>query len=230
MSAPPGKPFHLFWKLLYLLHYRFLFGRRYPGSERIARGLRVWEERTGRGDVPASREQWERQYRAGDWELLRGTDELARYSVLVGYLHHLHPGGSLLDVGCGEGLLRDRLAPLGYSRYLGIDLSAAAIEAAAGRADSRADFAAADAEHFVPPARFDAIVFNECLYYFEDPVATVRRFRAHLSAGGTLVVSMFRSRRSEAIQKALEAELPLLEKVVVTGRKGTWVVSLFPAP
>ena len=222
-----GKLSHLSWKLLYLFHYRFLFGRAYPGSARIARGLRALEQRTGRGDVPVSREEWERQYAGGGWEFLRGTDELARYGVLVAYLHHLHPGGSVLDVGCGEGLLRDRLAPLGYSRFVGIDLSAAAVEAASRRADPRASFEAADAERYTPSGRFDAVVFNECLYYFEDPIGAVRRYLGFLAEGGTLVVSMFRSRRATAIQRQLEAELALLEKVYVSNRKGTWVVSLF---
>ena len=62
-----------------------------------------------------------------------GLDELARYSVIAGYLHHLRAGGSVLDVGSGEGLLADHLRPLGYSRYHGIDLSEAAIAQAAGR-------------------------------------------------------------------------------------------------
>ena len=229
MSAPTGKLSHLFWKLIYLVHYRFLYGRRYPGAERIARGLRAWEQRTGRGDVPVSRQEWERQYREGGWEFLRGTDELARYGVLTAYLHRLHPGGSVLDVGCGEGLLLDELAPLGYSRYVGIDLSAAAVAAASRRAGERARFEAADAERFTPPERFDAIVFNECLYYFEDPLPTVHRYRPYLEPGGTLIVSMFRSRRAQALERRLEAELPLVEKVAVTNRKGTWVVSLFAA-
>lgn len=227
LSVLSGKLSHLSWKLLYLFHYRFLFGRSYPGSARVAHGLREWERRTGRGDVPVSREEWERQYAAGGWEFLRGTDELARYGVLIAYLHHLHPGGSVLDVGCGEGLLRDRLAPLGYSRFVGVDLSEAAVAAAEGRGDPRARFEAADAERYTPAGRFDAVVFNECLYYFEDPLGAVRRFRAFLEEGGTLVVSMFRSRRAAAIQSGLEAELTLLEKVAVSNRKGTWVVSLF---
>jgi 2-polyprenyl-3-methyl-5-hydroxy-6-metoxy-1,4-benzoquinol methylase len=225
--ALSGKLSHISWKLLYLVHYRFLFGRAYPGSAWVARGLREWEWRTGRGDVPVPREEWERQYAGGGWEFLRGTDELARYGVLTAYLHHLHPGGSVLDVGCGEGLLRDRLAPLGYSRFVGVDLSAAAVEAASRRPDPLATFEAVDAERYTPSGRFDAVVFNECLYYFEDPIGAVRRYRPSLEEGGTLIVSMFRSRRAAAIQRQLEAELALLEKVAVSNRKGTWVVSLF---
>src|SRR2546423_12002448 len=107
---------------------------------------------------------------------MRRLDELARYAVIAGYLRHLKPGGSVLDVGCGEGLLADHLRPFGYARYLGVDLSETAVRQAAGRVDERTAFTAADAESYVPAGRWDAIVLNESVYYFRDPLGTVRRY------------------------------------------------------
>ena len=149
-SAGSGGLARRAFKPVYLLYYRFLFGRRFPFSGRLAARVRAFEAATGRGDAPAGKAVWEEQYRAGKWELMRGLDEGARYSVIAGYLHHLRPGGSVLDVGSGEGLLADHLRPSGYSRYLGVDLSEVAIEQAAGRADAATAFAAADAETFEP--------------------------------------------------------------------------------
>lgn len=215
------------FKLVYIAYYRFLYGRRLPFADRLERRVRAWEHQTGRGDAPVPREQWEEQYRTGKWALMRATDELARYSVIAGYLHHFHPGGSVLDVGSGEGLLLDHLRPFGFSRYLGLDVSEEAVRQGAHRTDDRASLLAADAEAYRPAERWDAIVFNECVYYFEDPVGTVLGYRGGLAEGGSLIVSTFRSRRADVIGKRLIEKLPLLEEVAVTNRKGTWVVRVF---
>lgn len=212
------------FKPVYIVYYRFLFGRRFPLSERLAARVRAWEAATGRGDAPLSKEAWEEQYGRGGWEFMRGLDEVARYSVIAGYLHHLKPAGSVLDVGSGEGLLADHLRPLGYSRYLGVDLSEAAIRQAAGRQDATTAFAAADAESYTPLGRWDAVVFNECVYYFDDPVGSVRRYETCLEPGGIFVVSTFRSRRADVIVKRLLESCRLLEETAITNRKGTWVV------
>ena len=212
------------FKPVYIFYYRVLFGRRFPFSESLAARVRAFEGATGRGDAPVSKEIWEEQYRQGGWEFMRRLDELARYSVIAGYLHHLAPGGSVLDVGSGEGLLADHLRPFGYSRYLGVDLSEAAIRQAAGREDGHTAFAAADAETYVPPGRWNAIVFNECVYYFNDPVGSVRRYEDFLEKDGVLIVSTFRSRRADVIVKRLLETCTLLEETAISNRKGTWVV------
>src|SRR4051794_11329009 len=160
---------------------------------------------------------------------MRRLDEVARYSVIAGYLHHLKPGGSVLDVGSGEGLLADHLRPFGYCRYRGVDLSEAAIRQAAGREDAHTSFAAADAESYVPPDRWDAVVFNECVYYFNDPVGSVRRYESFLEKDGVLIVSTFRSRRSDVIVKRLLETYRLLEETAISNRKGTWVVRVMKA-
>jgi SAM-dependent methyltransferase len=232
-SAGSGGLARRAFKPVYLLYYRFLFGRRFPFSAALAARVRAFEAATGRGDAPAGKEVWEEQYRAGTWELMRGLDEVARYSVIAGYLQHLRPGGSVLDVGSGEGLLADHLRPFGYSRYLGVDLSEVAIQQAAGRADATTAFAAADAESFVPSppgGSWDAIVFNECVYYFNDPLATVRRYEALLAADGILIVSTFRSRRADVIVERLLAGRRLLEETAISNRKGTWVVRVIGRP
>ena len=223
------------FKPVYLFYYRFLFGRRFPFADRLAARVRAFEAATGRGDAPLSKEAWEEQYRKGGWDFMRRLDEVARYSVIAGFLHHLKPGGSVLDVGSGEGLLADHLRPFGYSRFLGIDLSETAIAQTAGRRDAKTAFAAADAESYTPRGRWDAIVFNECVYYFNDPVGSVRRYEAYLEEGGVLIVSTFRSRRADVIVRRLLESCRLLEETAVSNAKGTWVVrviapTLSPAP
>ena len=220
------------FKPVYILYYRFLFGRRVPFGGALARGVRAFEAATGRGDAPAPRDVWEAQYGRGDWDFMQRLDERARYSVVASYLRDVAPAGAVLDVGCGEGLLLDELAPRGYGRYLGIDLSAAAIARAVPRGDGRTAFLAADAEAWEPPAgqRWDAIVMNECIYYFADPLGTVARYERWLAPGGLLVVSMFASRRADAIRRRLDDLRTPVEETRLSNRKGTWTVSVFAGP
>jgi len=46
-----------------------------------------------------SAQAWEAQYASGRWDYLAQLSELARFSVLAGYICHLKPGGAVLDTG-----------------------------------------------------------------------------------------------------------------------------------
>ncbi len=137
-----------------------------------------------------SQDQWDLEYSSGRWTYLGAVSQLARYSIIIGYCHHFKPGGAILDVGCGQGVLQQKLAPLGYNRYLGVDCSAEAIRKAEARQDAKTHFVCADALSFAPEQTFDAIVFNECLYYFAQPLEVIRRYEPYLAPDGIFVISM----------------------------------------
>lgn len=211
--------------------YRLLYGRRFPGSARLEGWLRAVEARSGRGDLPLPRAAWEEQYREGVWTYLEEPAELARYAVVAGAVRRLRPGGAVLDLGCGEGLLAEHLMQDGYRRYVGIDLSVAAVAAAASRrADAATRFAVADADDWPLRGAFDAVVLNECLYYLQEPLEAARRALAALRPGGVLVVSMFRTARTRGLARLLARELPLVEEVVLSSRRGAWIVGLYRHP
>jgi 2-polyprenyl-3-methyl-5-hydroxy-6-metoxy-1,4-benzoquinol methylase len=215
------------FKPLYVLYYRFAFGRDWPFDEVMAKWVGRWEQASGMGDVPQSKHSWESQYRDGDWGFLREPDEMARYSLIAGYLGHLSPGGSVLDLGCGEGILYRHLAPLGCSEYTGVDLSEEAVARAATREDEATTYVAADAESYRPAQRFDAVVFNECLYYFRDPAGVVDRYREYLTEDGFFVVSMFESLRTSAIARQLDGSFVQVLQARLSNRKGSWTVSVY---
>ena len=95
--------------------------------------------------------------------------------------------------GCGEGLLAERLKSSPFKSYLGIDLSSSAIDLAKkSNNDERVSFSCADAGHFESDSKFDVIVLNEVLYYFENPIQTLDRYLSLLNSEGILILSIFR--------------------------------------
>src|SRR6266436_8768227 len=137
-----------------------------------------------------SAQTWEAQYAAGKWDFLAELSELARFSILAGYICHLKPGGAVLDTGCGQGVLLRSLPSSSYSRYVGIDVSGSAISVAQRQQNERSTFLAADCEEYSPAEQFDVIVFNEVLCCLRDPLRTVERYARSLKSGGLVLLSL----------------------------------------
>jgi 2-polyprenyl-3-methyl-5-hydroxy-6-metoxy-1,4-benzoquinol methylase len=209
-------------------YYRALFGLKIPHAPVLTRMLAALEKPQGRGDAPVSREIWESQYRDGRWTFLQELEQVTRYSVIAGYIHALARTGALLDVGCGEGILLDRLAAQDFCKYVGIDISQAAVELARKRHSDRSAFFQADAEHFLPTESFDAIIFNEVLYYFTDPLAVAQRYSSRLRPGGVLISSLYMdSERARATARLLKRALPIIDEAKVRTHRDTWLISVF---
>jgi 2-polyprenyl-3-methyl-5-hydroxy-6-metoxy-1,4-benzoquinol methylase len=197
---------------------------------RIAAGIasKAWLSRllpVGAGHC--KRDQWESQYSGGEWERLRHIDELPHYSVIAGYVSLYADRGSVLDVGCGEGILQEVLGRGGYRRYVGIDLAQAAILKASSKQDERTTFEQADAGSYSPHVDFDVVVFNEVLYYFDAPLEVIGRYAQHLADGGTTIVSMVVNERSLQIWRKLERSYAPEAEVLVANRTASWIVKAY---
>jgi 2-polyprenyl-3-methyl-5-hydroxy-6-metoxy-1,4-benzoquinol methylase len=170
------------------------------------------------------------EYAAGDWNYLASDSELPRFSVVAGYCARFGGEGSLLEIGCGEGLLPERLGPAGYSRYMGIDLSTVAVERARVRDLPHASFVAADASEFEPDGCFDLVVFHEVLEYMDDPGAVVRRYEQWVAPGGWFVVSQYDSpdnARTRKIWRLLHRRYRRAARAVVsTGPRLSWTIEV----
>jgi len=195
--------------------------------ERAARWLWSLADRGRRSDsLLQSAQTWEAQYAAGRWDFLAQLSELGRFSILAGYICHLKPGGSVLDTGCGQGVLLRRLPSYCYSKYVGIDVSGSAISVAQKQQNERSTFLAADCEEYSPAEHLDVIVFNEVLCCLRDPLRTVERYARSLNPGGLLLVSMCTAARGSAtILWRLKRVYATVDEVRIThsGRKVSWV-------
>ncbi|HEX2762136.1 MAG TPA: class I SAM-dependent methyltransferase [Rhizomicrobium sp.] len=175
---------------------------------------------TGYRPQRVSPETWDAEYRSGQWDYLRRMDSLAGLISILGYCQYLNPA-SILDVGCGEGLLAEKLKVLPYTSYLGIDVSREAIASAAARlGDARSRFEVAEAESFQSDACFDVIVFNQSLYYLPDPAAVMRHYGALLAPKGRIIVSMTHNARTRAAWPLVETVLRIEDAMTITQGKG----------
>jgi 2-polyprenyl-3-methyl-5-hydroxy-6-metoxy-1,4-benzoquinol methylase len=195
--------------------------------EHAARWLKMRLDRRRQSDsLLQSAQTWEAQYAAGRWDFLAELSELARFSVLAGYVCHLKPGGSVLDTGCGQGVLLRRLPSSCYSKYVGIDVSDSAISVAQQHANERSTFLAADCEEYLPTEHFDVIVFNEVLCCLRDPLRTVERYTRSLNPGGLLLVSLCTAGRGTgSVLSGLKQAYATVDEVriVHSGRKVSWL-------
>lgn len=137
-----------------------------------------------------------------------------RDSITIALIGHCAPAAkSVLDVGCGGGWIGRSAEMRGLSRYVGVDISRVAIEAAREGAPAFARFEVSPLEGFETAKRFDAVVFNEVLYYLSADAAVeqVGRYAGMLESGGIVVISMKDDPKSRAIYRMLAERHTWLE-------------------
>ena len=119
------------------------------------------------------------------------------------------------------------LAPDGYDRYLGVDLSEPAINVAMSATnDERCTFQQCDAAEWEPDDSYDIIIFNEVLYYFFHPVAVLQKYERALKPNGIFIISMYlRSGNTKRIWKHISRPYNNLHETrLSSARRNTWIV------
>lgn len=163
---------------------------------------------------PWTADEWRVGYTSGHLDYFGGMDELPRYSLLIGYLIFLGGTPEILDVGCGQGLLRARLDGFGFRRYVGIDPAPAAIEQAAVLADERTEFSVGDVtDTRISLGTFDVVVCNEVLSVAADPVAVLDRVRTVLRPGGHLLTSTWRHPGDDQLLRLVDERFTAVDAV-----------------
>lgn len=142
------------------------------------------------------KQRWDRQYKKGKWDGLKDPSEAKRYATIIKYMDYSkNPDPSILDLGCGEGVLNEYLKDgHRYSYFLGIDYAKASIDKAREKDFPNAEFRCEDMHFFTPPQKFDIITFNEAFYYInpKERHNVLLRMLDHLLPEGVLIASMYR--------------------------------------
>lgn len=195
----------------------------------VARGLYFGAYRGAKGyGFRKPREQWEAEYQSGHWDYLFEGRERPNHMVVLGYVMQHHASPSVLDVGCGEGMLFSMLQQFPIAEYHGVDFSEEAIARLRNRVRSDSNamgvrivvFSRADFETFNPPRRYDVIVFNNSLMYAEDPLWVLERFANHLAPGGVIVASLCYNRWQFPIWKRIAHRFRTVHSAEVTNEDG----------
>lgn len=109
------------------------------------------------------------------------------------------PGERILDIGCGDGALTEKLVASGC-RVVGVDGSAEQVEAARARG---LDARVADAEALDFDGGFDAAFSNAALHWMKRPDAVIDGVWRALEPGGRFVGEMGGAGNVAAIRDAL---------------------------
>lgn len=121
------------------------------------------------------------------------TPDITRQRMRTLEALQLAPGESVLDVGCGTGLLAEQMAALvgASGRVAGVDASADMLARARRRCADlpQVDFAEAGAEALPEgDARFDAAVCTQVLLYVPEVAAALAEMHRVLKPGGRVVI------------------------------------------
>ena len=118
-----------------------------------------------------------------------------RYDLVAAEVRRRAPSGcTIVDVGCGAGLVADRLPDL-PGRYVGVDLPAHHVRVAAEKFRGRVGalqhvFARGDAEHLpLADGSADVVVLSEVIEHLLRPELAVWEIARVLRPGGTLVLT-----------------------------------------
>ena len=146
------------------------------------------------GPTSVKRLFWDKEFSSSKWDFIDNTLGDCVYSYLEKYAH----GGDILDLGCGPGNTANELAGDAYRRYVGVDISEAALAKAVKRTrengrEQKNSFTQSDFLGYTPAQNFEVILFRESLYHvpFGQVKPILDKFSQNLKDGGVFVVRLY---------------------------------------
>jgi SAM-dependent methyltransferase len=116
------------------------------------------------------------------------------------------PGERICDLGCGDGVLTERLVEAG-ARVVAFDADPAMVAAARDRLGARAEIQRSDARHFTLDTPVDAVFSSAVLHWVPDASAAAERIVAALRPGGRFVAELGGAGNIAHVMSAIESAL-----------------------
>jgi SAM-dependent methyltransferase len=126
------------------------------------------------------------------------------------------PGERILDLGCGDGALTEKIGARG-AQVIGVDASAEQVAAARARG---IDARVADGERLSFDGEFDAVFSNATLHWMKRPERAIEGVRRALRTGGRFVAEFGGAGNIQTIRGALEQALD--RRGVVGSARSPW--------
>jgi predicted TPR repeat methyltransferase len=145
-----------------------------------------------RRETSIDSEWFEALYKGGGdpWNFATSPYEREKYDHTLASLPH-DRFGSVLEVGCANGVLTQRLAPR-CDRLLGVDVSPTALAAATERCTGLTNVTLEQRRlpEEAPPGPFDLILLSEVVYYWDsdDLLRLAEYLTGAMPSGGYLVL------------------------------------------
>lgn len=166
-------------------------------------------------------------------EGMQGDHARALYPCILDEAHRAMegiPAPSVLDVGCGTGMLSEQLlSALPSCRLTGVDLSPAMVERARARLAGRAEVREADAERLpFHDGAFDLVVCNDSFHHYPDPDRAAFQMWRVLRKGGALVLGdVWQPAPARAVMNAWmplshEGDVRIYSEAELRAILGTW--------
>lgn len=190
------------------------------------------------GMIFQSERNWDRQWSSGAWNYLdQVAVERSRIAVIGGVLIQLYApyaNATILELGCGEGVVTEFLTPLQKLGYVGVDISKEAVMIAkskrkqylASAEGGGLRFVHAAAHAFEPQGNktFNLVVLSEMLYYTEHE-KILDQYEKYLSSNGIVIISMFQMEgkpKHEEIFTYARKKFVLIDELEIHGKTKKW--------
>jgi SAM-dependent methyltransferase len=178
---------------------------------RFARGFML-----SYGPSAMKKRMWDKEFSGTKWDFINDTAGDCIYPYLEKYANN----GDILDLGCGPGNTANELAVNAYQKYIGVDISEAALAKARKRTaendrSGKNSFVNSDFLNYEPDQKFDVILFRESMYHipYGQVLPILKKFAKYLKGTGVFVVRLYAADNKTGVTKTrVTAKLDLIKR------------------
>ena len=156
---------------------------------------------------------WDREFSGNKWDFIDDTAGDCVYQHLEKFANN----GNILDLGCGPGNTANELRSEVYGKYIGVDISEAALAKGVKRSKENGrgeknSFVMSDFLSYAPSKEFDVILFRESMYHvpFGQVLELLEKYSKHLKSGGVFIVRLYAADTAGKIKSRVKRKLDLI--------------------